>query len=1727
MQHRTKHYTLPLSAVLLILLFLKPSANGQFVANGNASAGGNGCWNLTDDSPGQAGSIFSLNSINLNAPFFYSTRLNFGCKDANGADGIVFIFATTNTALGTGGGGIGYQNISPSIAIEWDDYQNGGFGDPASDHVAIMRNGSVNHGSPDNLAGPITLPNIEDCNEHCVTISWTPSNQTLTGTIDGVSISYSGDIINSIFGGNPNVFWGFSSGTGSLSNLHQVCDGPPQVQPMADQQICPGESVQLQADPNGDSYFWAPHPTLSNFTIPDPVATPVNTTLYSVTITYPCGGTAVDDVLITVLPPPVASATSNSPVCNGETLNLMANGGMSYSWEGPQGFSSNQQNPSVSNMQFDNAGLYTVTVTGANDCTATASTLVTVLPPAVVAIVPPPQPFCSSDPPYTLEGIPAGGTWGGAANSSGQVDPAALGPGMHLVTYTATDINNCTGTAELLIEVTGTPTVAIAAAGPFCEDDSVQVLSATPTGGTWGGVADTLGQVFPQQLGPGSYLVTYTAGPPNCAATDSLMIAVLNKPLVSINAAGPHCASDPPDTLTASPPGGSWSGVADSLGIVEPANLTPGLHQVIYTWSDSINCAASDTLEIEVFALPEATVSGGGTICDNGTETATVLMVFSGQAPFVVNWSVDGQPQAPISTAQDTFMLNTSTPGIVTVDTIMDANGCQNSGTGSAQVVVVGSPQVSGLAVNCDSTGLQYTVSFQISGGDSASYTVNGGAGTLTPGSPALFTSATLLSGDPYLFEVFDAFGCDTTIISGAYSCSCISDAGDMDNTLVEACPGDTLSVTHLGGEVLDGNDTLSFVLHSSNSNALGTVYAIHSTPDFWLVPPMQPGVIYYVSAVAGNDDGSGLVDLNDPCLSVSLGQPVRFNIAPTADLADDAEICEGETATLVFNLSGSGPFNVLWSDGTDSTLLTGIFDGHTEMVSPGISTTYTLISIEDSNSPACAGNPGDSVLVTVHPIQSASTLAFLCPGDSLFAGGSWQMQAGFYRDTLASQFGCDSIVITEIQLLPQDSTLLTDSTCDPAAAGVFMATFTNQSGCDSVVITTVSLLPTDTTFINGTSCDPAAVGTFTEVFSNQSGCDSTVITTISLLPSDTTFLTDSTCDPMGTGTFTNVFSNQFGCDSTVITTVTFSEADTTLLSDSTCDPQQSGVFVQNLTAADGCDSVVITTVSLLPTDTTFVADASCAPNAAGTFTAVFNNQFGCDSVVITTVSLLPTDTTFVADASCDPNAAGTFTSVFNNQFGCDSVVITTVSLLPTDTTFVADASCAPNAAGTFTAVFNNQFGCDSVVITTVSLLPTDTTFVADASCDPNAAGTFTAVFNNQFGCDSVVITTVSLLPTDTTWLQTFTCLPADTGSVTTVLSNQWGCDSIVVAAVGLWPLPEVTASATTHYNGYHLPCAGDDTGLAEAGITGGTPPFAVTWSDGQSGPQAMGLSAGTYQVTIADSNGCRDSATVSLTEPPPLELSFIINPPDCFDQAEGYLEVLPEGGVAPYLFSVNGGPYTGQSAYPNLPAGTYQVAVLDANNCPAAEIAWLNAPLPVDVNLGNDMLIQLGDDTLLQAFVNLPFDSLAQITWTGIDSSECPTCLTQPVAPVVTTTYSIEVTDVHGCSDADQVTVTVDRRKQVYVPNAFSPNNDGVNDIFFINAKPGTVAKVRSFLVFSRWGETVFEYYNFQPNDPAYGWDGNYRNQAMDPAVFAWFAEIEFTDGKVVLYEGDVVLMR
>jgi len=146
--------------------------------------------------------------------------------------------------------------------------------------------------------------------------------------------------------------------------------------------------------------------------------------------------------------------------------------------------------------------------------------------------------------------------------------------------------------------------------------------------------------------------------------------------------------------------------------------------------------------------------------------------------------------------------------------------------------------------------------------------------------------------------------------------------------------------------------------------------------------------------------------------------------------------------------------------------------------------------------------------------------------------------------------------------------------------------------------------------------------------------------------------------------------------------------------------------------------------------------------------------------------------------------------------------------------------------------------------------------------------------------------------------------------------------------------------------------------------------------------------------------------------------------------------------------------------------------------------------------------------------------------TWTPTDSLTCNAC-NQPIArPEMTTTYQVLATDANGCQDSDAVRVTVRIRRDVYIPNGFSPNNDGVNDILMIYAGEG-VERILEFDIYSRWGESVFYVSNFLPNDPLYGWNGFFRNQPAPLDVYVYYARVLYKDGKEKLLKGDILLAR
>ena len=167
---------------------------------------------------------------------------------------------------------------------------------------------------------------------------------------------------------------------------------------------------------------------------------------------------------------------------------------------------------------------------------------------------------------------------------------------------------------------------------------------------------------------------------------------------------------------------------------------------------------------------------------------------------------------------------------------------------------------------------------------------------------------------------------------------------------------------------------------------------------------------------------------------------------------------------------------------------------------------------------------------------------------------------------------------------------------------------------------------------------------------------------------------------------------------------------------------------------------------------------------------------------------------------------------------------------------------------------------------------------------------------------------------------------------------------------------------------------------------------------------------------------------------------------------------------------------------------------------------------------------IGLGEEIVLEAYASTPN---AVYTWSPADSLSCANCPAPVARPVVSTAYEIMAIDtVTGCSDVAQMRLVVRKDRNIYIPNAFSPNGDGLNDLFMIYGGLG-VKGISQFKIYDRWGAEVHEAAGFLPDDKQFAWDGVAQGRPMPKGVYVYWAEVEYLDGEIVRYTGDVSLLR
>ncbi len=288
-------------------------------------------------------------------------------------------------------------------------------------------------------------------------------------------------------------------------------------------------------------------------------------------------------------------------------------------------------------------------------------------------------------------------------------------------------------------------------------------------------------------------------------------------------------------------------------------------------------------------------------------------------------------------------------------------------------------------------------------------------------------------------------------------------------------------------------------------------------------------------------------------------------------------------------------------------------------------------------------------------------------------------------------------------------------------------------------------------------------------------------------------------------------------------------------------------------------------------------------------------------------------------------------------------------------------------------------------------------------------------------------------------------------------------------------------------------------------------------------------LAAGLYQVEITDTEGCSVMDTYTIEEPAAILSDFLVDDVRCFGESNGFVVVNTDFGTAPFVYSIDDGEnFQSTAIFNGLSEGVYPIITQDANGCEKLDSIEVGQPDLLGITLDTFYEIKFGDNVQFQAIVNLAGSAIDSIFWITNDTTlSCENCFNPVASPEYTTTYNLTIVDTAGCIVTQEARVVVNREPAIYVPSAFSPNDDGVNDLLNIYTGDRIVLEIESFLIFDRWGEQVYSVFEKLPSDVGPGWDGKLKGSKMNPGVFVWIAKIKFIDGKVEVYSGDITLLR
>jgi len=1490
---------------------------------------------------------------------------------------------------------------------------------------------------------------------------------------------------------------GTTAGCTSTATVTITVNATPTVSitPAGSTTLCSGgPGVGLTAS-GATSYTWAPAGGLSCTNCANPNANPASTTTYTVTgTTAGCTSTATVTITVNITPTVSITPAGSTTLCSGGAgVGLTASGATSYTWAPAAGLScTNCANPNA-----NPAGTTTYTVTGTSSgCTSTATITITVNATPTVSITPAGSTtLCSGGPGVGLTASGATSyTWAPAGGLSCTNCPNPTANPGSTTTYTVTGTKSgCTSTATVTITVNATPTVSVIPVSPtICPGNSVPLTASGATSYTWSpGTGLSCTNCANPNANPAStttYTVTGTSS--GCTSTATVTVTVAATLNVTVTPGSPSICSGNSVVLNG---GGAatytWKPATGLSCTNCPSPTASPASTTTYTVVGvSGGCTDSNTVKITVNPTPTVSiVAPQDSVCAGGSVSITANGATSYTWAPATGLSCTNCPNPTASPASTTTYTVTGTTG-----------GCTSKDSITIKVnpLPVLSIAITGIsAAICpgDSMGLMAsgasTYTWLPAGGLSCTNCPNPNA------SPAVTTTYTVtgtstsgcINTDSIKVTVYPT---PTVVVTPSAPSICSGSSSTLTATGANTyswSPATGLSATTGSSVVASPAVTTTYTVNATSINGCPgsqtVTITVTPTPTMNVTPStsaMCSGDSSIVTATGATTytwaPGTGLSATTGSVVTAKPGatttytvvgsngggcnDTVQFTISinptPTVNVNATTPSICSGNST---NITASGAGSYTWSPATGLSATTGA----TVSASPASTTTYTVVG---SNGGGC----NDTATVTIN-VTPTPTLTVTPPSPGICGGDSVTMTAsGATNYTWAPGTGLNTTTGAVVDASPGSTTTYTITGTNGACSSTLTQTIT-------VGALAVGVSATSSTICTGTSTTITATGAVTYAWKPATGLSSTTGSSVSANPASTT-------------TYTVVGTSGACSDSNTITI--------------TVNPVPAISITPNKGTVCAGDSIALSATGATSYTWSPGGGLSCtncpnptaSPGATTTFT-VTGTTAGCSSTDTVTISVgsislsvIPVSSSICNGNSTTINASGATNYTWKPGTGLSSTTGSSVSANPTGTT-------------TYTIVGTVGASCiDSTTVTiTVNPIPTISVSANDSSiCQGNssiltASGASNYTWSPGTGLSATTGSPVTASPT---------------GTITyTVVGTSAGCSDSATFMLTVNPTPTITISLS----GGDTLCKGQSETLTANGASN------YTWSTGATTSSINVTPSGATTYSVKGANGvCMDSATVTLYNYPPMVLTMTKSDSIC----SGYpaqIGVSASGGKPAYNYQWNNGGGTGAGPVTVNPSSPtyYMCKVTDGCGDSAKDsVLIFTYPAPTAAFVPTPDTIWGGQYVV---FTNLSSNATSYF-WSFGDGSTDTAFMPYYTYSSDQGTYVVVLVakNAAGCADTAKRTVYVE--EGIIVPNVFTPNGDGINDVFHVTAGGLATYYIE---IFNRWGEKVFE-----ANSPNIDWTGR-STAGVQESDGTYYYIIKATDykGKQYNLQGSLQLIR